>query len=959
MKALRLAFSLLALLAWRPSAHAQVVVTTPTYFRDTDQVTLTFDAAQGNAGLKDYTGPVYIYTGLITDQSTSNSDWKHVKSGSFNQADPAAQLTALGNNKYSITLTPRTFYPNVGAAEKILKLAMVFRSADGSKSGRAAGGADIFVDVTQNSNLQASITTPGGTTGSTVLVATGGSVAVTASASAAATLTLSLNGNQVAQQTGATTISATVTPTQAGANTLTFTANDGTTTVADSRLLYLTPAVTTAPLPAGANKDGVTYLAGGTSVVLSLTAPGKQSVFVIGEFNSWQPTAAGFMHRTAETDAANGRWWVQLDGLTPGQEYAYQFLVDGQLRVADPYCEKILSTDDQYIPAVTYPNLKPYPTGQTTGNVSVLQTNQPAYQWQATNFRRPARTNLVVYELLVRDFVARHDYQTITDSLAYLQRLGINAIELMPINEFEGNESWGYNPSFYFAPDKYYGTKTALKQLIDACHQRGIAVIMDMVLNHSFGQSPMVQLYFDGNQPTAASPWFNQTARHPANVGYDFNHESAYTKYFSKQVMQFWLQEYHIDGYRFDLSKGFSQRDVGTTENDATYAAWGQYDAARIAIWKDYHAFLAGVDPAAYPILEHFADRREEQELAADGLMLWGNMNYNYNQATMGYADGWDFSGGYYGSRGFTNPNLVTYMESHDEERLMFRNEQYGNGAGSYNIKEIPTGLKRNEMAGAFFFTVPGPRLLWQFGEVGYDYSINYCPDGTISPDCRVSNKPIRWDYYQQADRRHLYDVWRALIALRTTQPAFAAPTAFTQSLSGAAKSLHVADAELSVTIVGNFGVTETTIDPQFQQAGTWYDYLTGSTLTVTDPNALLTLQPGQYAVYTSRKIINATTVVLPTKAPQPAGSFALSAAPNPAGTRATLHYTLSAAAPTVTLTVQNLLGATVRTVAGPAHQAAGAHELTLPVQNLANGVYLLRLRAGAQQQTTKLVVQH
>ena len=522
MKALRLVLSLVALLAFQPASYAQVVTTTPAYFRDTDQVTLTFDAAQGNAGLKDYVGPVYVYTGVITDQSTSSSDWKHVKSSSFSTADPAAQLTALGNNKYSITLTPRTFYPSVGANEKILKLAMVFRNADGSKSGRAAGGADIFVDVTQNNALQASITTPGGTTGSTVLVATGGSVAVTATASAAATLTLSLNGAQVAQQTSATTISATVTPTQAGANTLTFTANDGTTTITDTRVLYLTPAVTTAPLPAGANKDGITYLAGGTSVILSLTAPGKQNIFVIGEFNNWQPTDNAFMHRTAETDAANGRWWVQLDGLTPGQEYAYQFLVDGQLRVADPYCEKILSTDDQYINTTdytVYPNLKPYPTGQTTGNVSVLQTNQPAYQWQTTNFQRPARTNLVVYELLVRDFVARHDYRTITDSLAYLQRLGINAIELMPINEFEGNESWGYNPSFYFAPDKYYGTKTALKQFIDACHQRGIAVIMDMVLNHSFGQSPMVQLYFDGNQPTAASPWFNvKRTKHPATT---------------------------------------------------------------------------------------------------------------------------------------------------------------------------------------------------------------------------------------------------------------------------------------------------------------------------------------------------------------------------------------------------------------------------------------------------------
>lgn len=238
---------------------------------------------------------------------------------------------------------------------------------------------------------------------------------------------------------------------------------------------------------------------------------------------------------TVNSDPASGRWWVQVDNLTPDTEYAYQFLVDGQLRVADPYGEKILDPrNDAFIPAVTYPNLKAYPTGKTTGIVSVLQPGQTPYAWQATNFQRPARPNLVVYELHLRDFIARHDYQTLTDTLAYLQRLGVNAIELLPVSEFEGNDSWGYNPSFYFAPDKYYGTKNAYKTFIDACHRRGMAVIMDMVLNHSFGQSPMVQLYFDNTagKPAANSPWFNVDATHPFNVGYDFNHESPYTKYF-------------------------------------------------------------------------------------------------------------------------------------------------------------------------------------------------------------------------------------------------------------------------------------------------------------------------------------------------------------------------------------------------------------------------------------------
>ncbi|RZK96874.1 MAG: 1,4-alpha-glucan-branching protein, partial [Hymenobacter sp.] len=406
---------------------------------------------------------------------------------------------------------------------------------------------------------------------------------------------------------------------------------------------------------------------------------------------------------------------------------------------------------------------------------------QTPYVWSAatTNFQRPARTNLVVYELHLRDFIARHDYQTLTDTLAYIKRLGINAIELMPINEFEGNDSWGYNPSFYFAPDKYYGTKTALKQFIDAAHARGMAVILDMVLNHSCGQSPMVQLYFDSNtgKPAANSPWFNVDATHPFNVCYDFNHESQYTKYFAKNVMKYWLQEYHVDGYRFDLSKGFTQK-VTTDVN-----AWGVYDQSRVNIWQDYYNTLVATSPTLYPILEHLGNNDEEVVLSNIGLMPWGNMSYNYQQADMGYSTGWDLSYGYYQNRGWSQPNLVTYMESHDEERTMYKNEAFGNASGSYSVKDVATGLARNEMAAALFFTQPGPRMVWQFGEVGYDKSIFTCTDGTVpqpygTDNCKTGAKPILWNYYQDASRRHLYDVYRAMIALKK-QPAFAAPTAY------------------------------------------------------------------------------------------------------------------------------------------------------------------------------------
>lgn len=942
----RLLLAVLLLLSLAPAAWAQSPVTvSPAYFTDNTPITLTFDATLGNAGLANYAGDVYIYTGVVTNLSTSPSNWRYVvnqNANAYSNPIAAEKMTPLGNHKYSISFTPRTYYPGFAASGEVLqRLGMVFRGATGTPEGKGVGNSDIFVDA----GLQVAFTSPANGT----LVAAGSSVAVAATANAPATLTLTLNGTQVAQQTNATALAANVTVSQVGVNTLVISGNDGSKTATATTTVVVPPAVTTAELPAGAKPDGITYLANGTSVILSLTAPKKSYVYVLGEFNNWQTTAAGLMKKTAtvDTDAATGRWWVQIDGLTPGQEYAYQFLVDGQLRIADPYCEKILDPDnDKFIPAATYPNLKAYPTG-TTGIVSVLQTGQTPYVWQTTNFQRPARTNLVIYELLVRDFVARHDYQTLRDTLNYIQRLGVNAIELMPINEFDGNENWGYSPAFYFAPDKYYGTKANLKAFIDECHKRGIAIIVDVVLNHSTGNSPMVQLY--GNVttgPTADNPWFNVTATHPFNVYNDLNHESLYTKYFAKNVMKFWLQEYNIDGYRFDLSKGFTQKNSGTDVE-----VWGQYDQSRINIWQDYYNTMVAASPTLYPILEHFADNTEELALSNIGFMPWGNMSYNYQQAGMGYESGWDFSYGYYGNQGGRNwpaPNLVTYMESHDEERTVFKDLSFGNAdaTSGYSTKDLPTALKREEMAAALFFAQPGPRLIWQFEELGYDISIDQ--------NGRTGNKPILWNYYQDANRRHLYDTYRALAALKQ-QPAVAAPTAYVQNLTGAVKTISLTVSNLSVVTLGNFDVVAKTATITFPATGTWYNYLTGQQLTVSNTSMSMALQPGQYAVYTSRKLSLPAGSPLAAR-PQEAAAFKLSVAPNPASGTTTIVYELPAAA-TATLAVQNLLGQTVRQLA-PARQAAGGQSQTLSLQGLAPGVYLVRLQAGDQTQTARLLVQ-
>jgi glycosidase len=575
-------------------------------------------------------------------------------------------------------------------------------------------------------------------------------------------------------------------------------------------------------------------------------------------------------------------FWLEVTGLNAGEECAFQYLVDESVYVADPYADKILDPDDQYIPTEAYPDLKTFPAKALKepwyfNRAAVLQTAQEEYEWQTLDFEKPEKKNLVIYELLVRDFFAssERNYQNLIDTLSYLKRLGINAIELMPITEFNGNESWGYNPAFMFAPDKYYGTKNKLKEFIDRCHAEGLAVILDVVMNQQDIPNPYVLMYYDFNtgKPTADNPWFNQEATHPFNVFFDLNHESAYTQQYLDTVNYYWLHNYKFDGYRFDLSKGFTQKNAG-----GSVLAWGQYDASRIALLKRMADKIWSHTPDAYVILEHFADNAEEKELAeyrmseGKGMMLWGNYNGAYSQNASGNA-GADISTVYHSNRNWTVPHLIGYMESHDEERLMYRNLQTGRSAGSYNVKTFSTALDRMKAASLMLLTIPGPKMLWQFGELGYDQSINRCEDGSINEGCRVSPKPIKWDYREDEGRYDLYSHIAELLELRNTYKVFTEGIATIQSGTSFVKQISLknspyttspADAnQMNVHVVANFDVIAKGATIEFQHPGAWFDYYSGEAISVSGTSHNLTLRPGEYKLYTDYALKEPVTNVL------------------------------------------------------------------------------------------------
>ncbi|MCA6486978.1 MAG: 1,4-alpha-glucan-branching protein, partial [Chitinophagaceae bacterium] len=624
-------FLLLSLLVIVSSVNltAQLLSTNIPFPRDTDNLSITVDASKGNRGLNNYTpvSDVYVHTGVITNLSASNTDWKYVKLGNQNpwgKLIPELQAVSLGNNLWRYDINNiRAFY-GVPAGETILKIAILFRSGNGSLKQANIDGSDMYLNVYSSSVFAQRFINPALQPTFTPIVepinkTIGESVPVLVQSNTAANFTLYFNGTVIQTATAAQTVAATPVVAQPGNQEIVSHAVNGGTTLRDTVRFFVAGSSNIAPLPAGV-RDGINYGSDNTSATLVLYAPGKNRVAVIGDFpgNNWTEQTNFSMNKTPD----GNYWWLRITGLTPGTEYSFQYLVDGDLRVTDPYCEKILDPwNDGFIAAATYPGLKPYPTGKTTGIVGILQTARPAYNWTVNNFARPDKRSLIIYELLLRDFIQAHDWKTLRDTLTYLQRLGINAIKLMPVNEFDGNESWGYNPAFFFAPDKYYGPSATLKEFIDTCHRRGIAVILDLVLNHTTGASPLAALYWNStlNQPAANNPWLNETARHPFNVFNDFNHESLATRYFSCRVMEHWLKEYKIDGYRFDLSKGFTQNNSGSN-----VALWGQYDASRVAIWKRYYDSLQVYLPGSYAILEHFAANSEEIELSNYGMMLWG-----------------------------------------------------------------------------------------------------------------------------------------------------------------------------------------------------------------------------------------------------------------------------------------------------------------------------------------------
>jgi 1,4-alpha-glucan branching enzyme len=947
---------LLLLLFLSLGSMAQQVTISPSIFNVTDQITITVSFASTTCNTMGASpSKVYMHSGIGDDTNA----FGYAVVGNWGADDSLGLMTKNGDGTWSKTITPSTYFGlNSSQQSTATKLGMVFRNAPGSATLKLAPNCNDF--IFNVGSFQVNLTSP--TQNSTTILTSGGNLSIAATnTNGVASYNLKVNGININTNTSTSNYSFIHTNITNNQN-YELVVTQGTSIITKKFSVVLNPNTVSEAIPAGM-VDGINYNPNNaTKATLVLDAPLKDFVYVAGSFNNWQPGTSFAMKKDAT--AGSTKFWLELTGLVSGTNYTYQYWVGEStpianspalVKTADPYSTLVLSPDDKYIPATTYPNIPVYPTGQDK-EVTVLQTGQTPYAWSTatTNFVKPEKDKLVVYEVLVRDFDANRNYQDLIDRIDYFKNLKINAIELMPVMEFEGNESWGYNTSFHMALDKFYGPSTKLKELIDLCHQNGIAVILDVALNHAFGKNPMIHMWMndpDGDgygSPTAENPYFNTVAMHSYNVGEDFNHQFPRTQNYVKRVIKQWIEEYKIDGFRWDLTKGFTQNCPSSVVGGQD-ACTNAYQADRVAILKEYADVSWTLDPSHYTIFAHLGTVTEEKEWAnyrttetpSKGVMMWGKMTDNYNQLSIGYNSNNSISRMTSQSHGFTANRLMGYAESHDEERLMYKNLQNGNSTNSsHNVKNLNVALSRMSAIGAVSLLIPGPKMIWHFGELGWEKSIFTCTDGivndnssTIAGDCKLSTKPQpQWvnDWLANDSRNKIFYDWARMIGLKTTEAVFSGTATIASGVT-LTPNIKITNSALATTdlkdvlIIANFDVTAQNVATGFQYTGPWYNLMDNSPYTVTDVNATINLQPGEFRIYGNKTTTLATTDFEVLKD--------IYIYPNPASNYFTLNTT------TAKVQIYSITGQLVKTFV-----KCQAKDHQYSVNDLDNGIYFIKV---------------
>lgn len=753
--------AVVAIAVQRPAA--QIVTSSPLILQQSSSdIVLTFHSDSPLCNQVFANAPqseeIYAHIGLITSKSTSGSDWKYTifpwpSSGNAQEANTDKNhLKYISPNTYTLSIgTIAGYFGITDPSETVKQIALVFRTADGRKECKTATGGDIYVDVMpEGFQMQFNCSSP------KRVISQPTAMTFTVNTTSAGKLEILMNGTPVASAANASTLSKEINFTEKGEYSIEARATQGDVTRSESFDIAFPGQSQAETYPGGTPRMGAVKNIDGT-VTFCLAAPGKTSVMLVPSWDDYKFLGKNMMKY--QDYQGNRYFWITVDGLADNEWYPYYFVVDDTYKVADPYAHLILDCyNDRYLSKTIWPDRPQYPH-EKFSDVMLGVYRGDIDEYEFSDFTIPDHDNLVIYELLFRDFTgnegvasANGTVRKAIEKIPYLKDLGVNAVELMPIMEFNGNNSWGYNTNNYMALDKAYGSPKDMRDFVAECHRHGIAVILDIVFNQSDGKHPWYQMYdIDTN------PFYNKEAPHKYNVLNDWNQDYGLVAQHWVDVLTYWMEAYKVDGFRFDLVKG-----LGTNESYGSNQNTDSYNPTRVAKMKELHAAIAAVNPKAIHINELLGDATEDKAMGADGQLNWNKVCDGSYQ----YAMGWDDKSG--DTRGFAASQwgrvigqTVDYAESHDEPRVANKLKTGGHSSVKYSVANPKsTSVRRLGSVAAQMLMCPGSKMIWQFGELAAD-------DNQGSDLEKLRPIAPKWDHLDVAARAALHDNYRALCNMR------------------------------------------------------------------------------------------------------------------------------------------------------------------------------------------------
>ena len=460
-----------------------------------------------------------------------------------------------------------------------------------------------------------------------------------------------------------------------------------------------------------------------SSIEFKLFAPYNEKATLKGCFSEWseismQRDEQGYFRTSVDLEDGVYQYKFRV------QSQSYFLEADEWVEVCDPYATDIDNPSQNSVVRIK-------------DGKKIIDT----YVWQHDDKPLPSNEELVIYELFVGGFSGgeagkkeRGRFKDVIDKLDYLQDLGINAVELMPIQEYPGDKYWGYNPRHYFAVESSYGSTEDLKRLIDECHGRGMRVLMDCIFNHGDTETPLTKINFDY--------WFTREATDPE---YNWGPEFDYDRYdenldikpaweFVGDVVRFWIEEYHIDGIRYDAGKQIANRD---------FMSWISQQAKQAAAMKPF-----------FNTVEYIP---EDPDIAGYGKPMDACWHESFYQQALKHVCGDDFDlnglketvdcqqQGYEGTT-----SAINYISCHDHKYTMAE-------LGDRQIF-ADEAFKRAKLGAVLLMTAVGIPLVWMGNEFG-----EYNPEEEIAID---------WTLLENDSNQNLRGYYQGLINLRKNNHA-------------------------------------------------------------------------------------------------------------------------------------------------------------------------------------------